>query len=67
MMIMVYIGGLFLLLIVFMLGGYIILWLVIKSWWIWGYWIFLFVYVENVISINEMFVFWWSKVECYYY
>lgn len=66
-MIMAYTGGSFLLLIVFMLGGYIIPRPAIKSWWIWGYWISPLAYAENAISINEMLAPRWSKVECHHH
>lgn len=60
--IMAYTGGSFLLLIIFMLGGFIIPRPDIKSWWIWGYWISPLAYAENAISINEMLAPRWSKV-----
>ncbi|KAG0577997.1 hypothetical protein KC19_5G197200 [Ceratodon purpureus] len=59
--IMAYTGGSFLLLIIFMLGGFIIPRPDIKSWWIWGYWISPLAYAENAISINEMLAPRWSK------
>lgn len=61
--IMAYTGGSFLLLIIFMLGGFIIPRPDIKSWWIWGYWISPLAYAENAISINEMLAPRWSKVQ----
>ena len=60
--IMAYTGGSFLLLIIFMLGGFIIPRPDIKGWWIWGYWISPLAYAENAISINEMLAPRWSKV-----
>ncbi|XP_072999974.1 ABC transporter G family member 48-like isoform X2 [Typha latifolia] len=45
--------GLFLLLVVFCLGGFVISKDDIQPWWIWAYWISPMMYGQNAIAINE--------------
>ncbi|KAL5976777.1 transcription factor [Asimina triloba] len=47
-------GGALMLLIVFMLGGFILPKGEIPKWWIWGYWISPLTYAFNALAINEM-------------
>jgi ABC-type multidrug transport system permease subunit len=55
-------GGTFLLLIIFMLGGFILPHGQIKPWWIWGYWISPLNYAQSSLCINEFLSPRWSKV-----
>ncbi|KAF8025631.1 hypothetical protein BT93_F2467 [Corymbia citriodora subsp. variegata] len=48
-------GGALMLLLVFMLGGFIIPRGEIPSWWSWGYWVSPMTYGFNAITVNEMF------------
>ncbi|KAJ0972688.1 hypothetical protein J5N97_020647 [Dioscorea zingiberensis] len=45
--------GMFALLIVYVLGGFLISKDEIQPWWIWGYWISPMMYGQNAVSINE--------------
>ncbi|KAK9130975.1 hypothetical protein Sjap_011462 [Stephania japonica] len=47
-------GGSLMLLIVFMLGGFILPKREIPNWWIWGYWLSPLTYGFNAIATNEM-------------
>ncbi|CAA7402812.1 unnamed protein product [Spirodela intermedia] len=47
-------GGALILLIVFILGGFILRRELIPSWWIWGYWLSPLTYAFNAIAVNEM-------------
>ncbi|XP_078431904.1 pleiotropic drug resistance 1 [Wolffia australiana] len=47
-------GGSLILLIVFILGGFIIRRGLIPSWWIWGYWVSPLTYAFNAFAVNEM-------------
>uniref|UniRef100_A0A7N1A3M5 ABC transporter domain-containing protein n=2 Tax=Kalanchoe fedtschenkoi TaxID=63787 RepID=A0A7N1A3M5_KALFE len=56
-------GGALMLLIVFMLGGFIIPRGQIPKWWIWGYWVSPMTYSYNAIAVNEFFAArWMSKL-----
>lgn len=46
--------GFILILLMFMLGGFIIPRTQIKKWWIWGYWLSPMSYADQAISVNEM-------------
>lgn len=48
-------GGSLILLLIFLLGGFIIPRGEIPKWWIWGYWISPLTYGFNAITVNEMF------------
>ncbi|XP_030525586.2 ABC transporter G family member 29-like [Rhodamnia argentea] len=48
-------GGALMLLLVFMLGGFILPRGQIPSWWKWGYWVSPMTYGFNAITVNEMF------------
>ncbi|XP_022979248.1 ABC transporter G family member 35-like [Cucurbita maxima] len=48
-------GGSLILLLIFLLGGFIIPRSEIPKWWIWGYWISPLTYGFNAITVNEMF------------
>ncbi|MQL78829.1 hypothetical protein Taro_011257 [Colocasia esculenta] len=48
-------GGALILLIVFILGGFILRKGVIPNWWIWGYWISPLTYAFNALAVNEMY------------
>uniref|UniRef100_A0A7I4DSN0 ABC transporter domain-containing protein n=1 Tax=Physcomitrium patens TaxID=3218 RepID=A0A7I4DSN0_PHYPA len=54
-------GGTFLLLIIFMLGGFILPRSEIHPWWIWGYWISPLNYAQSSLSVNEFLAPRWSK------
>ena len=54
--------GLFSLLIIFVLRGFIISGDDIKGWWIWGYWISPLMYAQNGIAVNEFLATRWQKV-----
>ncbi|XP_016169834.1 ABC transporter G family member 29-like [Arachis ipaensis] len=47
-------GGALMLLLVFLLGGFLIPKRDIPKWWIWGYWISPLTYAFNAFSVNEM-------------
>ncbi|KAL0928880.1 hypothetical protein M5K25_000808 [Dendrobium thyrsiflorum] len=53
--------GVFALLVVFVLGGFVISKDDIQPWWIWGYWISPMMYGQNAIAINEFLDPRWSK------
>ncbi|KAJ7565358.1 hypothetical protein O6H91_02G066900 [Diphasiastrum complanatum] len=55
-------GGSFVLLVVFMLGGFIVPRDRIPSWWIWGYWISPLAYGETALTVNEFLSPGWNKV-----
>lgn len=48
-------GGALMLLLVFLLGGFILPRGEIPKWWAWGYWVSPMTYGFNAISVNEMF------------
>ncbi|XP_062213879.1 ABC transporter G family member 48 isoform X2 [Phragmites australis] len=52
--------GMFVLLIVFIFGGFVIRKNDIKPWWIWGYWASPMMYSQNAISINEFLASRWA-------
>ncbi|XP_045801854.1 ABC transporter G family member 36 [Trifolium pratense] len=54
-------GGALMLLLVFLLGGFILPKRDIPNWWVWGYWISPLSYAFNAFSVNEMFDPRWSK------
>ncbi|KAG0452253.1 hypothetical protein HPP92_025802 [Vanilla planifolia] len=53
--------GVFSLLVVFVLGGFVISKDDIQPWWIWGYWLSPMMYGQNAIAINEFLDSRWSK------
>ncbi|KGN58035.1 hypothetical protein Csa_010583 [Cucumis sativus] len=55
-------GGSLILLLIFLLGGFIIPRGEIPKWWIWGYWISPLTYGFNAIAVNEMFAPRWNKL-----
>ncbi|KAL5156634.1 ABC transporter G family member 36 [Glycine soja] len=54
-------GGSLMLLLVFLLGGFILPKSSIPNWWIWGYWISPLTYGYNAFTVNELFAPRWSK------
>lgn len=54
-------GGSFVLLIIFVLGGFVIPRAKIPPWWIWGYWISPLAYGETATTVNEFLAPRWSK------
>ncbi|EPS57864.1 hypothetical protein M569_16953, partial [Genlisea aurea] len=54
--------GLFSLLLLFALGGFVLARNDVKSWWIWGYWSSPLMYAQNAIIVNEFTGHSWSKV-----
>ncbi|BBG98920.1 ABC-2 and Plant PDR ABC-type transporter family protein [Prunus dulcis] len=54
-MIISHTGGTVIVLIVFMLGGFIIPRGEIPKWWIWGYWVSPMTYGFNALTVNEMY------------
>ncbi|KQK15967.1 hypothetical protein BRADI_1g26040v3 [Brachypodium distachyon] len=52
--------GMFVLLLVFLFGGFVIPRTDIQSWWIWGYWISPMMYSNNAISVNEFLASRWA-------
>lgn len=54
--------GFILLLIIFMMGGFVIPKTDIQKWWIWAYWIPLLVYADNAAFVNEFKADRWAKV-----
>ncbi|RLN40971.1 ABC transporter G family member 48-like [Panicum miliaceum] len=52
--------GMFVLLIIFIFGGFVIRRNDIKPWWIWGYWASPMMYSQNAISINEFLASRWA-------
>ncbi|ESW22604.1 hypothetical protein PHAVU_005G166500 [Phaseolus vulgaris] len=55
-------GGALMLLLVFLLGGFILPKRDIRDWWIWGYWISPLNYAYNALTVNELFAPRWSNV-----
>eukprot|EP00253_Pinus_taeda_P036215 PITA_36215 len=53
--------GAFVLLITFVLGGFIISRDDIKGWWIWGYWLSPLSYAQNAVAVNEFLATRWQK------
>ncbi|XP_068660074.1 pleiotropic drug resistance protein 2-like isoform X3 [Aristolochia californica] len=45
--------GIFILLVVFVFGGFVVAKDDIQPWWIWGYWVSPMMYGQNAIAINE--------------
>ncbi|XP_027344116.1 ABC transporter G family member 35 [Abrus precatorius] len=54
-------GGALMLLLVFLLGGFILHKNDIPHWWIWGYWVSPLSYAFNAFAVNELFAPRWSK------
>ncbi|KDP37161.1 hypothetical protein JCGZ_06217 [Jatropha curcas] len=54
--------GSFILLLLFILGGFILSRDNIKKWWLWGYWISPMMYGQNAIVVNEFLGHSWSHV-----
>lgn len=54
--------GFMVILMFFMLGGFLIPRPQIKKWWIWGFWVSPLSYAEQAISTNEMLAPRWQKV-----
>ncbi|CAL5033830.1 unnamed protein product [Urochloa decumbens] len=52
--------GMFVLLVIFINGGFVIRKNDIKPWWIWGYWASPMMYSQNAISINEFLASRWA-------
>lgn len=52
--------GMFVLLIIFIFGGFIIPRGDIRPWWIWGYWASPMMYSQNAISVNEFLASRWA-------
>uniref|UniRef100_K4A4V3 ABC transporter domain-containing protein n=1 Tax=Setaria italica TaxID=4555 RepID=K4A4V3_SETIT len=52
--------GMFVLLMIFIFGGFVIRRNDIKPWWIWGYWASPMMYSQNAISINEFLASRWA-------
>ncbi|KAJ1292576.1 hypothetical protein BS78_01G000500 [Paspalum vaginatum] len=52
--------GIFVLLIIFIFGGFVIRRNDIKPWWIWGYWASPMMYSQNAISTNEFLASRWA-------
>ncbi|TKY64446.1 ABC transporter G family member 40 [Spatholobus suberectus] len=48
-------GGALMLLLVFLLGGFILPKRKIPDWWVWAYWVSPLTYAFNALSVNEMF------------
>ncbi|KAL2472415.1 ABC transporter G family member 40 [Abeliophyllum distichum] len=54
--------GLFALLLLFALGGFVLSREQVKKWWIWGYWASPLMYAQNAILVNEFTGHSWSKI-----
>ncbi|XP_058759198.1 ABC transporter G family member 35-like [Vicia villosa] len=54
-------GGSLMLLLVFLLGGFVLPKRDIPDWWVWGYWLSPLSYAFNALSVNEMLAPRWSK------
>ncbi|KAL6533835.1 transcription factor [Orobanche hederae] len=54
--------GLFALLLLFALGGFVLSRDDVKSWWLWGYWSSPLMYAQNAILVNEFTGHSWSKL-----
>ncbi|KAL2236919.1 pleiotropic drug resistance protein 1 [Sesamum indicum] len=54
--------GLFALLLLFALGGFVLSREDVKKWWLWGYWSSPLMYAQNAILVNEFTGHSWSKV-----
>lgn len=52
--------GMFVLLIIFIFGGFVIRRNDIRPWWIWGYWASPMMYSQNAISVNEFLASRWA-------
>ncbi|KAL1557394.1 transcription factor [Salvia divinorum] len=54
--------GLFALLLLFALGGFVLARGDVKKWWLWGYWSSPLMYAQNAILVNELTAHSWSKL-----
>ncbi|GFP81465.1 pleiotropic drug resistance protein 1 [Phtheirospermum japonicum] len=54
--------GLFSLLLLFALGGFVLARVDVKKWWLWGYWSSPLMYFQNAILVNEFRGHSWSKL-----
>ncbi|XLQ98847.1 hypothetical protein S83_065046 [Arachis hypogaea] len=54
-------GGALMLLLVFLLGGFILPKREIPNWWVWGYWVSPLTYAFNALAVNELYAPRWSK------
>ncbi|KAG6389557.1 hypothetical protein SASPL_151028 [Salvia splendens] len=54
--------GMFSLLMLFALGGFILSRNDVKKWWLWGYWSSPLMYAQNAILVNEFTAHSWSKI-----
>ncbi|KAL3633436.1 transcription factor [Castilleja foliolosa] len=54
--------GLFSLLLLFALGGFVLARVDVKKWWLWGYWTSPLMYYQNAILVNEFRGHSWSKL-----
>ncbi|KAG8080343.1 hypothetical protein GUJ93_ZPchr0007g5960 [Zizania palustris] len=52
--------GMFVLLLIFLFGGFLIVRKDIKPWWIWGYWLSPMMYSNNALSVNEFLASRWA-------
>ncbi|KAL3630027.1 transcription factor [Castilleja foliolosa] len=55
--------GLFALLLLFALGGFVLSREDVKGWWLWGYWASPLMYAQNAILVNEFTGHSWSRLE----
>ncbi|KAL3645872.1 transcription factor [Castilleja foliolosa] len=54
--------GLFALLLLFALGGFVLARVDVKKWWLWGYWSSPMMYAQNAILVNEFTGHSWSRL-----
>lgn len=54
--------GLFALLLLFALGGFVLARVDVKKWWLWGYWSSPLMYAQNAILVNEFDGHSWSRI-----
>ncbi|PIN06857.1 Pleiotropic drug resistance proteins (PDR1-15), ABC superfamily [Handroanthus impetiginosus] len=54
--------GLFALLMLFALGGFVLSREDVKGWWLWGYWSSIMMYAQNAILVNEFTGHSWSRI-----